>query len=149
MVLLCLQVRAGPIHLMLDASAVHEVLTQDARLSQEGVERLHVQWRGGVLPVVALSEFLGFGPTAATVGVVYSPAPEMAPIMLAADEVVGLFETQAPAWRRLPPVPEPTAGLFDAVYIDPADTSRLAYRLRTDIDPGLFELGDAPLLLEG
>lgn len=149
MALLCLQVRAGPIHLMLDASAVHEVLTQDARLALDGAERLHVQWRGGVLPVVALAEFLGFGRTMATVGVVYSPAPEMAPIMLAADEVVGLFETQAPAWRRLPPVPEPTAGLFDAVYIDPADTSRLAYRLRTDIDPGLFEVEDHPLLLEG
>jgi hypothetical protein len=149
MAMLCLQVRAGPVHLMLDASAVHEVLTQDARLAQDGVERLHVQWRGGVLPVVVLAEFLGFGRTVATVDVVYSPAPDAAPIILAADEVVGLFETQAQAWRRLPPVPEPAAGLFDAVYIDPADPTRLAYRLRTDIDPSLFEVGDDQLLLEG
>lgn len=149
MALLCLQVRAGPVHLMLDASAVHEVLTQETRLAQDGVERLHVQWRGGVLPVVALAEFLGFGRTMAGVGVVYSPAPELAPVLLAADEVVGLFETDVRGWRRLPPVPEPTAGLFDAVYIDPADPTRLAYRLRTDIDPGLFDLGGERLLLEG
>jgi hypothetical protein len=147
--MLCLQVRAGPIHLMLDASAVHEVLTQEARLAQDGVERLHLQWRGGVLPVVALAEFLGFGQTVATLGIVYSPAPDAAPLVLAADEVVGLFATEASAWRRLPPVPEPTAGLFDAVYVDPADPARLSYRLRTDIDPGLFEVGEDRLLLEG
>ncbi len=146
---LYLQLRAGPVYLMLEASVVHEIVTQDARAAQDGVDRLHAQWRGSVLTVVTLARFLGFGDTPSPVGVVWAPSPEAAPLMLAADEVVGLQQAVAHAWRALPTVPEATAGLFDAVYVDPGQPARLAYRLRSDIDPTVFGLAGERLLLEG
>ncbi len=146
---LYLQLRAGPVYLMLDASGVHEIVTQEARAAQDGVDRLHAQWRGSVLTVVSLARFLGFGDTPSPVGVVWTPAPDAVPVMLAADEVVGLQQAVAHGWRALPTVPEATADLFDAVYIDPGQSARLAYRLRSDLDPSAFGLPGERLLLEG
>lgn len=144
---LYLQLRAGPIHLMVDASAVHEVVTQDP---QQGADRIHVQWRGAVLAVVPLARFLGFGHAPSAAGIVYAPDADAVPVMLAIDEVVGLQQAMTNAWRRLPPVPEATARLFDAVYLDPHHPGRLAYRLRQDLDPNSFGLPDERLLsLEG
>lgn len=146
---LYLQLRAGPVFLMLDASGVHEIVTQDVRRSHDGVDRLHAQWRGSVLPVVVLSSFLGFGESESRVGVVYAPSPDSAPLMLAADEVIGLQQAATHGWRPLPTVPEATADLFDAVYLDPAQPARLAFRLRDDLDAAAFGLAAERLLLEG
>lgn len=144
---LYLQLRAGPVHLMIDAAGVHEIVTQVEQSVHEGIDRLHAQWRGQVLSVVPLARFLGFADTPAPVGVVWAADADALPLMLAADEVIGLQQAVPQAWRALPTVPEATAELFDAIYLDPADPDRLAYRLRTDLDPSAFGVG-RPLLLE-
>ncbi len=138
MAALFLQVRAGPLHLILDASAIHEVLTRDAGTADAARQ---AQWRGDVLPVIPLASFLGFAGDPPDIGVVYSLAEGLPPVMFGVDEVIGLRPAGTSAWRRTPRLPGAASGLFDAVYIDD-ERDQLAYRLRAGVDASLFGLQD-------
>ncbi len=138
MAALFLQVRAGPLHLMLDAGAIREVLTREVGTA---VDARQAQWRGDVLPVIPLSGFLGFAGDAPEIGVVYALADGAPPVMFGVDEVIGLRPASTTGWRSTPRLPGEAAGLFDAVYID-AERDLLAYRLRVGLEPSRFGLID-------
>ncbi len=142
MAALYLQVRAGPLHLRLDAGAIHEVLTREAADPADAAGTRQAQWRGDVLPVIPLAAFLGFPGDAPAVGVVYALAAGLPPVMFGIDEVIGLRAAGTASWRSTPRLPGAAAGLFDAVYID-AERGLLAYRLRDALEPSRFGLLDA------
>lgn len=136
MAALFLQVRAGPLHLMLDAGAIREVLTRDVGTA---VDARQAQWRGDVLPVIPLAGFLGFAGELPEIGVVYALADGLPPVMFGVDEVIGLRPAGTSSWRSTPRLPREAAALFDAVYVDAA-RELLAYRLRAGLDPSRFGL---------
>ncbi len=100
-----LQVRAGPVGLLLDALRVHEVITlpDDFRADQAFAD-----WRGRVLHVVRLAGQLQLPPGEPAQGVVYSPSEGDEPVMLCLDEVARLRNLEGADWNALPPsVPAP------------------------------------------
>ncbi|MFD0668611.1 hypothetical protein ACT80S_12905 [Ramlibacter sp. MAHUQ-53] len=130
-----LQVRAGPVGLLLDALRVHEVVTlpEDFRDDQAFAE-----WRRRVLHVVRLAGHLQLAPGQARHGVVYAPREGDEPVMLCVDEVNRLRPLEDGAWHPLPPsVPAQTAALFDAVHVDTAQHQQL-YRLKSDVMAALL-----------
>ncbi len=125
-----LQVRAGPVGLLLDALRVHEVITlpDDFRADQAFAD-----WRGRVLHVVRLAGQLQLPPGEPAQGVVYSPSEGDEPVMLCLDEVARLRNLEGADWNALPPsVPAQTVALFDAVFVDSTQHAQL-YRLRSDV----------------
>ena len=128
-----LQVRAGPVQILLDALAVHEVLALDKRHSGAGA---HCEWRDTVLQNLNLAEFLGFSAPEPAMGVVFGSTSEAVPVMLQISEVVCLRNLTASDWLALPPVPAATRDYFDAVYLDTAADAQV-YRLIKGPDFGL------------
>ncbi len=132
-----LQVRAGQIHLLLDALSVHEILGLDA-LAEGGGS--HCEWRSEVLQSLNLGEFLGSPSESPGMGVVYTPQPDVPgarPMMLKVDEVLRLRELRAGDWSALPRLPEQTLVFFDAIHVD-ATAGQQIYRLRNRLAPALF-----------
>ncbi len=129
-----LQVRAGQIHLLLDALSVHEILGLDALAEGGGA---HCEWRSEVLQSLNLGEFLGSPSVAPGMGVVYTPDRDAQPIMLKVDEVLRLRELRAGDWSALPRLPEQTLVFFDAIHVDAAANQQI-YRLRSRLAPTLF-----------
>lgn len=128
-----LQVRVGPMLLMLEATGVHEVLGAGWR----GDSREQAQWRGQVLPVISLARFFGFGDTAADAGVVYGLEGHASPLMFAADEVLGLCAVDVQQWKRLPALPDEVTRFLDAAFVRPGQ-EQLSYRLRAALQPSHF-----------
>lgn len=125
-----LQVRAGPVGLLLDALRVHEVVTLPDEFR---ADQVFAEWRGRVLHVVRLAGQLQLGEGSDAHGVVYSPREGDEPVMLCVDEVSRLRDLVDSAWSPLPPsVPAQTVALFDAVFVDPTQDRQL-YRLRSDV----------------
>lgn len=120
-----LQVRAGPIQLLLDALAVHEVLSLDKTTVGAGA---HCEWRDQVLQSLNLADFLGFSSPEPGMGVVFGNAEDSLPVMLQVDEVVRLRNLATKDWSPLPHVPAATRAYFDAVYLEP-DSDAQVYRL--------------------
>lgn len=135
-----LQVRAGQIHLLLDALSVHEILGLDALAEGGGA---HCAWRSEVLQSVNLGEFFGSASLAPGMGVVYTPDRETAPLMLKVDEVVRLRELRAADWSSLPRLPEQTLVFLDAIHVDGASGQQI-YRLRSPLASALFAVVPAP-----
>lgn len=129
-----LQVRAGQIHLLLDALSVHEIMGLDALAEGGGA---HCEWRSQVLQSVNLGEFFGSASEAPGMGVVYTPDREAAPLMLKVDEVLRLRELRPADWSALPRLPEQTLVFFDAIHVDGASGQQI-YRLRSHLAPALF-----------
>jgi hypothetical protein len=129
-----LQVRAGQIHLLLDALSVHEILGLDALAEGGGA---HCEWRSKVLQSLNLGEFLGSPSEAPGMGVVYTPLPDAQPIMLKVDEVLRLRELRTSDWSVLPRLPQKTLVFFDAIHVDAAANQQI-YRLRSRLAPELF-----------
>lgn len=159
-----LQVRAGPLHLMLSAEGIHEVSTLD-QLGQS--ERGFVEWREAVLPLVSFAEFFELsarnedtsipraetGQASGDPVVIYSTADEAPPIAFRLDEVIWLKNLPAHLWLSLPSLPARTAHFFDAIMGFP-ETGHQAYRLRRPLRPEDFRsaggwLVAAQAVLEG
>lgn len=136
-----LQVRAGQIHLLLDALSVHEIMDLD-RLSEGG--GAHCEWRSEVLQSLNLGEFLGSASAAPGMGVVYTPEPAARPLMLKVDEVLRLRELRSKDWSALPRLPQQTLVFFDAIHVDVASEQQL-YRLRNRLSPALFAAVSEPV----
>jgi len=120
-----LQVRAGPVHVLLDALAVHEVLSLDKLNSGAGD---HCEWRNTVLKALNLAAFLGFDASKPDMGVVFGSDQVALPVMLQVDEVIRLRDLRPADWSPLPHVPMATRQYFDAIYLD-ADGVTQVYRL--------------------
>ena len=120
-----LQVRAGPVHVLLDALAVHEVLSLDKLNSGAGD---HCEWRHSVLKALNLAAFMGFDSSKPDMGVVFGSDPAALPVMLQVDEVIRLRDLRPADWSPLPHVPMATRQYFDAIYLD-ADGVTQVYRL--------------------
>jgi chemotaxis signal transduction protein len=127
-----LQVRAGPVQLLLDALAVHEVLSLEKTASGAGA---HCEWRDQVLAGLNLAEFLGFSSPAPGMGVVFGSTEAELPVMLQVDEVVRLRNLSPTDWHPLPHVPVATRAYFDAVFLD-SDGQTQIYRLIKGLDLG-------------
>ena len=136
-----LHVIADRYHLLLDATVVHEVVTEGVA-SGTGE---HAEWRGRVLPVVDTRRLLEAHDTGTRdtgtrnehAAVVYGldHAGEL-PLFLKVDAVCGLRRLDEGDFFYLPPVPAQTASLFDRVHLD-ATTGTGLYRCRPDLRPGL------------
>lgn len=125
-----LQVRAGPVGLLLDALRVHEVVLLPERFRDD---QAFAEWRSQVLHVVRLAQHLQLPAGQSEQAVIYSPREGDAPVMLLVDEVARLRTLEAAAWGPLPPgVPERTRTLFDGLHLD-AGTQQPLYRLRSDV----------------
>ena len=124
-----LQVRAGPLGLLLDALRIHEVLALDQPLRPD---QPFAEWRGQVLPVVRLARHLELAEGTGAQAVVYAPVGDGPPVMLLLDEVARLRPLDAGQWQALPRVPSRTAQLFDAVCRDEQAQCEL-FRLRSDL----------------
>lgn len=121
-----LQLRVGPVHLLLDALKVHEVMALESltRGAQD-----HVHWRDDVLHFLDLGPFLQVPAEPASMVVVYSPAEDGPPLVLGVSEVLGLRTLQAGDWRAMPRLPAASAAFFDAVWLE-AQHQRQSFRLR-------------------
>ncbi len=143
-----LQLRVGPVHLLLDALKVHEVMALDglARGAQS-----HVQWRDEVLQCLELGPFLQVQAEPATMAVVYSPADEGLPLVLGVCEVLGLRALQPKDWSAMPRLPAASAAFFDAVWLEPQH-QRQSFRLRYPLAALALEPGEGgavdPALVE-
>lgn len=129
-----LEVRAGQIHLLLNALSVHEILGLDALPEGGGA---HCEWRSDVLQSLNLGEFLGSPSEAPGMGVVYTPEPEARPLMLKVDEVLRLRDLGNKDWSALPRLPQQTLVFIDAIHVDASSAQQL-YRLRNCLAPELF-----------
>ena len=138
-----LQLRVGPVHLLLDALKVHEVMGLDTLT--RGAQG-HVHWRDDVLHYLDLGPFLQIEVEPASMAVVYSPADDAPPLMLGATEVLGLRTLQAGDWSAMPRLPAASAVFFDAVWLEPAH-QRQSFRLRHPL-AALGEAGRSSALLE-
>lgn len=130
-----LHVVAHRYHLLLDATVVHEVVSEG--LTSGG--GAHIEWRGRILPVIDTRRLLNgtHEVPEATVAVVYGldHAGE-SPLFLKVDAVCGLRRLDEGHFFYLPPVPAQTAALFDRVHLD-TNTGTGLYRCRSDLRPGL------------
>lgn len=139
-----LQLRVGPVHLLLDALRVHEVMGADT-LSQGG--QGHVQWRDEVLHFVDMGAFLQLPTEAATMAVVYSPDENGQSLMLGVSEVLGLRDLHAEDWRPMPRLPVASAAFVDAVWLEP-ELQRQSFRWRYPIAIEVFQATDSDVTLE-
>ncbi|MEY4471173.1 MAG: hypothetical protein RIT20_1514 [Pseudomonadota bacterium] len=121
-----LQVRSGPVYLMLDALAVHEVLGLEGQI--DGAQG-HVEWRDDVLSAINMAELLGFEAPAPVMGVVYTPEDDGQPIMLMVEEVLGLKNLSAQDWSKMPRIPADSARYIDGVWLEPQH-ERQSFRFR-------------------
>jgi len=121
-----LQVRSGPVHILLDALSVHEVLGLAGLV--DGAQG-HVQWRDDVLSAVNMGELLGFSAPAPEMGVVYSPQDQGLPIMLMVEEVLGLKNLDKHHWSAMPRIPADSALYIDGVWLEP-EASRQSFRFK-------------------
>ncbi len=136
---LYLQVQAGPLLVLLEASGVHEVLDGVGGNEGSGAAsaRGHVQWRDEVLPAIELGRFFGFDGARPGASVVYGAAPEQPPLVFQVDRVLGLHKIELHEWKRLPALPADVTRFFDAAYAG-AGQELLSYRLRSELDPASF-----------
>lgn len=130
---LYLQLRAGPMLVLLEAGGVHEVLES----GWQGQARDQAQWRGQVLPVIRLGRFFGFDDAGGDAGVVCSVGPDEPALLLAADAVLGLQAIDAQEWKRLPALPARIGHFFDAAFAGAGQQS-LSYRLRSELGAADF-----------
>jgi chemotaxis signal transduction protein len=131
-----LQVRTGPVQLLVDALGVHEVLSLDGL--QEGGQG-HIEWRDQVLQAVPMHQFLGQPSGECLMAVVYSAGQEdEPPLLLQVDEVVGLRTISATDWLQMPRLPDATAVFFDALIDNPNSPAQV-YRLRRPLANALFK----------
>jgi hypothetical protein len=131
-----LQVRAGPLHLLVDALGVHEVLSLgDLAVGGQGG---HIEWRHQVINAVAVHTFFGQEKGQRLMGVVYSATEGETPLMLEVDEVVGLRNITANQWLPMPRLPQASQVFFDALIGDLASDVQV-YRLRRPLDSLLFQ----------
>ncbi len=128
-----LQVRAGPLGILLDALRVHEVVVPEGLRE----DQVFAPWRDQVLRVVRLARHLELPGAQGQHAVVYSPSEGATPAMLMVDEVVRLRQLEASHWQPMPTVPVRTAALFDAVFLDDAVGLQL-FRLRSELAPELL-----------
>jgi hypothetical protein len=131
-----LQVRAGPLQLLVDALGVHEVLSL-GELAVGG-QGGHIEWRKQVLNSVALHTFFGQIQGERLMGVVYSATEGDPPLMLEVDEVVGLRNITPAQWLPMPRLPDATRVFFDAL-IDDLNSAAQVYRLRRPLSSALFQ----------
>lgn len=134
-----LQLRVGPVHLLLDALKVHEIMGLDSvvRGAQD-----HVQWRDDVLQFLDLGPFLQLQGEAASMAVVYSPAEDAPPMVLGVSEVLGLRALQSRDWSPMPRLPAASAAFFDAVWLEPQH-QRQSFRLRYPLAALVLGAGEA------
>jgi hypothetical protein len=131
-----LQVRAGQLHILVDALGVHEVLSlEDLAVGGQGG---HIEWRKQVLNSVTVHSFFGQAQGERLMGVVYSAADGDAPLMLEVDEVVGLRNITPTQWTPMPRLPDATRVFFDALIGD-LNSDAQVYRLRRPLDMALFQ----------
>jgi hypothetical protein len=135
-----LQVRAGPLQLLVDALGVHEVLSLDDLAV--GGQGGHVEWRQQVINSVAVHTFFGQAQGQRLMGVVYSVAEGEPPLMLEVDEVVGLRNITPTQWLPMPRLPQASQVFFDALIGDPGSDAQV-YRLRRPLHPVLFQPASA------
>lgn len=131
-----LQVRAGPVHVLLDSAGVHEVTGLDQLRSSE---RGFYEWRESVLKGLNLAAFLGLAERSSGLhdredeapkfAVVYSPSDHEAPFLFEVDEVVWLKDLHKTAWLNVEALPRRTAHFFDGVSLN-EDGVTQAFRLR-------------------
>ena len=136
-----LQVRAGPLQLLVDALGVHEVLSLD--YLAVGGQGGHVEWRKQVLNAVAVHTFFGQTQGERLMGVVYSATEGDEPLMLEVDEVVGLRNITPAQWLPMPRLPDATKVFFDALIGD-LNSDAQVYRLRRPLDRALFQADVTP-----
>lgn len=122
---LYLQLRAGPMLVLLEASGVHEVLES----GWQGQARDQAQWRSQVLPVIRLGRFFGFDDARDDAGVVCSVGPDEPAVLFAAGAVLGLHAIDSQEWKRLPALPARVEHFFDAAFAGSGQQA-LSYRLR-------------------
>ncbi len=137
MAVLYLQLRAGPVCVLVEATGVHEVLAADR---SHVSSRRQMQWRDQVLPVIELRSFFGFEESGCETHVVYSvdgADGTASPLVFAANEVLGLHQVDAHEWKRLPALPAEITRYFDAAYVT-AGQDGLSYRLRAELEPTDF-----------
>lgn len=133
-----LQLRVGPVHLLLPGLQVHEVMRADTLgMGAQG----HAQWRDTVLPFVDMGAFLQLGTEPASMAVVYSPDENGQPLVLGASEVLGLRDLGPSDWRAMPRLPTASAAFLDAVWLEPAH-QRQSFRWRFPLDIKVFQAGD-------
>lgn len=133
-----LQIRAGGVHLLLDALKVHEVRAYD---SLQAAAAGHVQWREQVLHFVDLAQFLQRPAEPIAMAVVYSPDDDEQAMMLGVQEVLGLCDLSLSDLQPLPRIPATSAAFFDAVWLQPAQ-QRQSFRLRHPIGVQVFQAVD-------
>jgi chemotaxis signal transduction protein len=121
-----LQVRSGPVHVLLDALSVHEVLGLEGLI--DGAQG-HVQWREDVLSAVNMAQLLGFTAPVPEMGVVYSPEDHALPIMLLVEEVLGLKNLDKHHWSAMPRIPTESALFIDGVWLEP-EAQRQSFRFK-------------------
>ena len=142
-----LQVRAGPLSILLDALRVHEVVLLGQSLRED---QAFAQWRDQVLCVVRLAQHLQLSGSQGHQAVIYSPGQGLPPAMLIVDEVLRLRHMEPSHWSAMPTVPARTSALFDAVFWDES-SSQQVFRLRSEVAPallGISEPEDADLSAE-
>ena len=130
-----LQVRAGNLHLLVDALGVHEILSLgDLPVGGQGE---HVEWRQQVLNSVAVHTFFAQDQGERVMGVVYSAADGEPPVMLEVDEVEGLRNIGPTEWLPMPRLPTETMVFFDALALDLRSDAQV-YRLKRPLAASLF-----------
>lgn len=133
-----LQVRAGPLGILLDALRVHEVVLLGQPLRED---QAFAQWRDQVLCVVRLADHLQLHGSEGHQAVIYSPGQGLEPAMLIVDEVLRLRHLEPGHWSTMPTVPARTAALFDAVFWDESNSQQV-FRLRSEVPPALLGISE-------
>jgi hypothetical protein len=127
-----LHIACRPYHLLVDARHVLEVLELEA--ADVGNLNGCRLWRGSSVRVVDLRVLLGeTAPSPPHGGVVYAES-ETDSIMLLCDTVVGLLQSDATSFRKLPHSARSIAHLVDALLPDAA-TGQLLFHLK----PGVLQ----------
>lgn len=133
-----LQLRVGPVHLLLNALQVHEVMRADTMgMGAQG----HAQWRDEVLHFLDLGAFLQLQAEPATMAVVYSPDEGGQPLVMGVSEVLGLRNLGPSDWSAMPRLPTASAAFVDAVWLEPAH-QRQSFHWRFPIGIEVFQPGD-------
>ena len=130
-----LQVRAGNLHLLIDALGVHEIVSlSDLPVGGQGE---HVEWRKQVLNSVPVHSFFAQEQGERVMGVVYSATEGDTPMMFEVDEIIGLRSIGQKDWLPMPRLPSETMVFFDALVKD-LKTDIQVYRLKRPLQASLF-----------